>query len=135
MLRRTLWLAFSLFPILSFAGFYAAHLAGRGDPSHWPVWGALLSAGVPLAIVEAVQSQLWLVYVGLVAAHYGFFVLHPFFNGAVSGWKRKLAWAGSNLWFYPLVPPIYALLCMGNAPVQPKLEPRRARAYSGRTSR
>lgn len=40
MLRRMLWLVFSLFPILSFAGFYAAYLAGRGDPAQWPIWSA-----------------------------------------------------------------------------------------------
>jgi hypothetical protein len=135
-LRKTLWFVFSLFPIWSFASFYVVFFIGRSDPAQWPIWGALLSAGVPFAIVEGVQSQLWWVYVGLVVAHYAFFILHPFFNGVVSGWKRKLAWAVSNLWFYPFLPPIYALFfCMGNARTEPKSEPRRARAYSGRTLR
>jgi len=133
MLRRTLWLVFSLFPVLSFAAFVVA--ARHTSPPDWPIWGALLSAGVPAAIVEGVRGNWYFGFLGLVAAHYAFFVLHPFFNGAVSGWIRKPAWAVSTLLFYPLVPPIYALLCIGNGHTEPKAQFGRARAYPGRTSR
>jgi hypothetical protein len=128
MLRRTLWLVFSLFPILSFAAIFAAR-----DPADLPVWKALLSAGVPVAIVEGIRSHWWSTFVGLVAVHYGFFIVHPFFNKTVSGWKRTCGWAMSNLLFYPIAPPIYALLCIGNSPTQAKTQPHKSRAYSLRS--
>jgi hypothetical protein len=109
MLRKLLWLVFSLFPALSFAAIFAAR-----DLPDLPVWGLLLSVGVPVAVVEGVRSHWWITFVGLVAAHYCFFIVHPLFNRVVAGWKLKGAWAASNLLFYPIVPPIYALLCAGS---------------------
>jgi hypothetical protein len=125
MLRRTLWFVFSLFPVLSFALIFAAR-----DPADLPVWQALLSAGVPVAIVEDIKSHWWVTFVGLVAVHYILFIVHPFFNRVVNGWRRKCAWAVSNLLFYPIAQPIYALLCIGDSRAQPKTEHRRGRAYS-----
>ena len=112
MLRRMLWIAFSLFPIVSFVAVIAA---SRTPPADWPVWGALLAVGVPVAIVEGMKAEWWFGFVLVWVAHYGFFVLHPFFNGAVSDMKRKAAWSALTLMFYPFVPPIYAWLCTGAA--------------------
>jgi hypothetical protein len=77
MLRKSLWLVFSLFPIFSIAAVFVAR--------DLPVSRLLLSAGMPIL-----------------------------FNHMVRGWKLKCAWAGSNLLFYPLVPPIYALVSIDN---------------------
>jgi hypothetical protein len=106
MLRKMLWLVFSLFPVLSFAAIFAAR-----DLPDLPVWRSLLLMGVPAAVVEGVRSHWWITFVGLVAAHYCFFIVHPLFSRR--GWKLKGAWAVSNLLFYPMAPPIYALICGG----------------------
>ena len=92
MLRRMLWFAFSLFPIVSFV---RRRRSESYTPSH--------ESGMVVRL-----RAVW-------AAHYGFFVLHPFFNRAVSDMKRKAAWSALTLMFYPFVPPIYAWLCTGGA--------------------
>jgi hypothetical protein len=46
-------------------------------------------------------------FVALVAAHYVFFTLHPFFNRSLT-WKVKGGWAAFKLMLYPIVAPLYA---------------------------
>jgi len=82
LLRRALWLAFSLFPVWS----YAAIFAGRG----------------------VVRSYWWILYAGLVVAHYFFVIVHPLFNRNLESWKVRGGWAAMNLMFYPLGALLYA---------------------------
>ena len=110
MLRKSLWLVFRCFRCCRSAPF-SPPVIYRTRSTDLPVWGLLLSVGVPVAVVEGVRSHWWITFVGLVAAHYCFFIVHPLFNRLVTGWKLKGAWAASNLLFYPVGPPIYALLC------------------------
>jgi hypothetical protein len=100
LLRRALWLAFSLFPVWSGAAILAAH--------DIPVWKSLLAAGVPPGIVEGIRVYWWPMYGGLVVAHYFFIIAHPMFNRTLQSWKVKGGWAAVNLMFYPLSPPLYA---------------------------
>ena len=86
MFRKALWLVFSLFPIAAFTAFVSAR-----DPADLSVWGLSL------------------------IAHYFFFLVHPFFNGAVSDMKRKAGWSVMTLILYPLAPPLYAWFCIGTA--------------------
>ncbi|HEY7642342.1 MAG TPA: hypothetical protein VH814_21590 [Steroidobacteraceae bacterium] len=103
MVRRTVWLVFSLFPVWAFV----AILAHRDEPA-LAIWDSLLAAGVPGGIVEYLRSNWWTLFVLAVALHYCFFCVHPLFNRMLQGWKLKSAWAVSNFLFYPLLPPIYA---------------------------
>lgn len=99
-MRRAFWLAFSLFPLGSFAAIGAAHDV--------PVWRSLLAAGVPGGVVEGIRAYWWTAYVGLVVAHYFFMIAHPMFNRTLESWRVKGGWAAVNLMFYPLSPPLYA---------------------------
>ena len=114
MLRKTLWLVFSVLPVLAYAGFYVMR-----DHPVWLLWGWLRTIGIPALIVEGLRDNWYFGFIGLVALHYAFFCIHPFVNRSVNGWKRKCAWAGFNLVFYPGAPPVYALCGVGDANPDP----------------
>ena len=110
MLRKALWLVFSLFPI--------------------PALVAILTPRDPAHLIEA---HWWIAFVVLMVGHYCFFIVHPFFNSAVSDMKRKAGWAAFTLMLYPLIPPMYVMLCIGNARSEPETAPD-AKLYRARTN-
>jgi cell division protein FtsW (lipid II flippase) len=118
--RKAVWMALSPVPVLSFA----AIIFGAHD---FPVWKLLLSAGIPVAIVDGIRSHWWFMFVVLVAAHYGLFTVHPLVNRALLSWKAKFAWLGSNLMLYPLGPPIYVWFCIGGPETSASRSPNRRR--------
>lgn len=116
MLRRSFSLIFALLAALAI---YELHDVA--------VWRSLLSAGVPVAIVDGLRNEWWWIFVGLVVAHYAFFTLLPFFNPTL-GWLKKCVWAGANLMLYPFIPALYTLVCTRDTPaVRAYVSPRRRR--------
>ena len=93
LLHKALWLAFSLLPI-----------------------PALVATFTPRDTAHQMEARWWVAFAVLMIGHWGFFIVHPFFNRAVSDLKRKAGWAAFTLMLYPVIPPMYVMLCIGNAP-------------------